>query len=218
MAGGFIDGFMAGIYANGGDRLPLVPLGRWLLGIAAALLFAAYRLGRERRNRTFLMIRCGSQRQWWKRHLLKCLGGSFIFCAGAWLLLRLMDLLLKCNRYGALDNLIILALWTCHVLLLSALLCLLDLTSLRKGAPAGLIVFEVVTLILGFSVPPTAAFTFGTWGMYAQSCLQKAEYGVHPGLVLPAELLAIMGIYWLGLFFIKRGLLKNSGEIVKGDI
>lgn len=75
MGKGFVYDYLAGIEFPGADsiyfgRIPLIPLGRWLLGVAVILLITGVYLNRRRQIFLFEMVRRGGRKNWWNAQFL----------------------------------------------------------------------------------------------------------------------------------------------------
>lgn len=195
----------AGVSVKEMDAFPLVPLGRWLFPIGIYLLIIGFRLGRNKQNRRFVIIRCGRIQKWWKHYFWRnLLQGAFAaVCFPA--LFGLMDLIvLQMFTGDRKETTAIFVLWTVHAMVLSALFLFLETLKIKKLIPAVILLLEGLTFLNGFRFKEIAGFMFGSWGMYVQSNLKEGRYGFSAIRVMLVQAAVIMACYWLGGYLLKR--------------
>ena len=194
----------AGAAMDETDAFPLVPLGCWLFPIGIYLLIIGFRLGRDKQNRCFVIVRCGWIRKWWKHFFLKNLLNGVFAAVSLLTLFKMIDLFALHMFTGNLKEIsVIFILWTVHAITLSALFLLLHTLSMKKMIPAGLLLLEGLTFLSGFQFRKSARFMFGVWGMYVQSNLYKDMYGFSIISVMIVQVTIIIVCYWLGSYLLK---------------
>lgn len=194
----------AGAAMDETDAFPLVPLGCWLFPIGIYLLIIGFRLGRDKQNRCFVIVRWGWIRKWWKHFFLKNLLNGVFAAVSLLTLFKMIDLFALHMFTGNLKEIsVIFILWTVHAMTLSALFLLLHTLSMKKMIPAGLLLLEGLTFLSGFHFRKSARFMFGVWGMYVQSNLYKDMYGFSIISVMIVQVTIIIVCYWLGSYLLK---------------
>lgn len=206
---GFVYDYLAGIEFPGVGsiyfgRIPLISLGRWLLGVAVILFVTGIYLSRRRQIALLEMVRFGGRKSWWSAQFreLFLTGVSACFCYA--LCMKGLDLLRHSPKLQGVEELLILLLWLVHMMTLSSIFCLLDLTAFRQIAPAFLFVTEVSTYTVGFYWWNLSKFMFGNWGMYVQSSRVEDVYGFSPGAVMVLECLMIAAARKIGAVVIEK--------------
>lgn len=194
----------AGVPVDETDTFPLVPLGCWLFPIGIYLLIIGFRLGMDKQNRRFVMVRFGRIQKWWKHVFLRNLfhGAAAAVCLLTvferidWFALRMIP----GNRK---EITVIFVLWTVHAMTLSALFLFLETFKDEKRIPAGLLLFEGLTFLSGFRFRKTARFMFGAWGMYVQSNLYEDTYGFSVISVIIVQAAIMVVCYRLGSYLLE---------------
>ncbi len=194
----------AGVPMDEMDTFPLVPLGRWLFPIGIYLLVIGFRLGMDKQNRRFVIVRCGRIQKWWRHYFLRNLLNGVIAAVSLLTLFQVIDLfafqMFAVNRK---ELSAIFVLWTVHAMTLTSLFLFLDIFNMKKMIPAGLLLFEGLTFLSGFHFRNSARFMFGVWGMYVQSNLYEDTYGFSMISVMVVQGAIIMVCYWLGGYLLK---------------
>ena len=112
----------AGVPINEMDTFPLVPLGSWLFPIGIYLLVFGFRLGMDKQNRRFVIVRCGCKQKWWKHFFLRNLLNGGFAAVGLLTLFKMVDLFALHMFTGNPQEIsVIFVLWTVHAMTLSAL-------------------------------------------------------------------------------------------------
>lgn len=210
MEKGFVYYFMAGIdtfFLNpAADTFELIVGGSyapWCFGMAVVLGAAGYILRRERDVRVFTLIRHGSRKRWWKKHFFHFFIEETVILLLFWLILHGLDGLCMEQRLEKVTEISILTIWITHMLTLSFLFCLLDITKMGWAAPALLLTTEMLTYKIGLFHPGILKFFFGFWGMYVWSRPVKPEMGFAPMVILFVEIFIIIIIYRSGQKILK---------------
>lgn len=194
----------AGVSMNEMDTFPLVPLGCWLFPIGIYLLVIGFRLGMDKQNRRFVMVRCGWIQKWWKHYFLRNLLHGVFAAVCLLALFQMIDLYALQMFTGNLEEIsVIFVLWTVHAMTLSALFLLMETLSIQKFIPAVILLLEGLTFLSGFQFRKSAKFMFGVWGMYVQSTLQEGMYGFSMISVMIVQVIIIIVCYWLGSYLLK---------------
>lgn len=204
MRGSMVYDFLGGIEYSDYLQIPLIPLGRWLLGLALILFIAGVWLGEKRSISVLEQVRYGSRRCWWNAQFWKVFLVGALGCLGYRLLMGSLDHWFHLPKLEAAEGTLILILWLVHMEVLVSMLCLLDITELREIAPAFISLIELLTFSIGFFNWGLAKFMFGSWGMYVQSNKVEPEYGFSPAVVLILECLLVMAVWKSGTILIKR--------------
>lgn len=209
MEKGFVYEYLAGIEfpAYGSiwyGRIPLTPLGRWLLGMAVILLITGIYLNRRRQISVLEMVRFGGRKAWWDAQFwnLFLVGAAGCFCYGFGM--KGLDLLLRLPGTQGMEEVLIFLLWFVHMMTVASLFCLLDLTGFRQLVPAALFVTEVSTFVVGFYSWHLAKFMFGSWGMYLWSDRVEKVYGFSPAAVMLLECGIILAAWRAGAVIIGK--------------
>lgn len=194
----------AGVAMDETDAFPLVPLGCWLFPIGIYLLVIGFRLGTDKQNRAFVIVRCGRIQKWWKHFFLRNLLNGALAAVGLLTLFGIIDLSALHQFTGNIKDIsVIFVLWTVHAMTLSALFLFLEAIRIKKMIPAGLLLLEGLTFLSGFRFRKSARFMFGTWGMYVQSNLYEDMYGFSVINVMIVQITIIIACYWLGSYLQK---------------
>ncbi len=196
--------FLAGIPYMEVREIPLLPLGRWLFGMAVILFSAGVWLGGRRNIATFEIVRFGSRKRWWDFRFwtlfLAAAAGCFCyeFC------IRGLDFLMGIRKPEGMEELLILLLWQVHIVTMVSIFCLLDITAIWKTAPTMLFMTEVSTFVIGIFCRKLSRFMFGNWGMYMQSNAVDAVDGFSPAAVLIMEYVMIAAAWRIGAMALGR--------------
>ena len=194
----------AGVAMDETDAFPLVPLGCWLFPIGIYLLVIGFRLGTDKQNRAFVIVRCGRIQKWWKHFFLRNLLNGVLAAVGLLTLFGISDLSALHQFTGNIKDIsAIFVLWTVHAMTLSALFLFLETLRIKKMIPAGLLLLEGLTFLSGFHFRKSARFMFGVWGMCVQSNLYEDMYGFSIISVMIVQITIIIVCYWLGGCFLK---------------
>lgn len=204
MRGSMVYDFLGGIEYPGYMQIPLVPLGRWLLGLALILFIAGVWLGERRSISILEQVRYGSRKRWWNAQFWKVFLVGAAGCLCYRLFMGSLDYWFQLPRLEVSKGMLLLILWLVHMEVLVSLLCILDTTQLRGIAPAFLSLIELLTFSIGFFNWGLAKFMFGNWGMYVQSNKVEPEYGFSPSVVLVLECLLIVAAWKGGMALIGR--------------
>lgn len=209
MEKGVVYDYLAGVEFAGPEsiyfgRIPLVPLGRWLMGVALVLFVTGIYLERRRQISLFEIVRFGERKRWWNAKFLNLfpIAIAGCFCYGS--CLKGLDLILYSPKRQGTEEILILLLWLVHMMTLAGIFCLFNLTSFRHMAPAFLFVTEVSTYTVGFYWWDLSKFMFGNWGMYVQSSRVEKVYGFSPAAVVFLECLMITGAWKAGATLSER--------------
>ena len=138
--------YLGGIADSGLGGIPLIPLGRWLLGLSVVLFAAGIFLGGKRKIALLEQVRFGSRRHWWNAQF-----GGLLFCGAAACLfyecvIQGADTLLHLPWPEEMDGGLVLILWLVHMETLVGAFGLLDITKFGRFAPAD---FEIYVRNLG---------------------------------------------------------------------
>ena len=209
MENGFVYDYLAGVeFPNSGSiyfgQIPLIPLGRWLMGLAVILFVTGVYLNRRRQIALFEMVRLGGRKSWWNAQFLNLFPVGLAGCLCYGFCMKGLDLFLHLPQAQGIEEILILLLWMVHMITLASILCLLDLTGFRHIAPAFLFVTEVSTYTVGFYRWNLSKFMFGNWGMYVQSNRVEKVYGFSPAAVVFFECLMIAGVWKAGATLSER--------------
>ncbi len=194
----------AGVVMDEMDRLPLVPLGCWLFPIGIYLLVIGFRLGMDKENRPFVIVRCGRIQKWWKHFFLRNLFHGVLAAVSLLTLFETIDLfLLHIVPGNGKEISVIFVLWTVHAMTLSALFLFLEILRMKRLIPSVILLLEGLTFLSGFHFRKSARFMFGVWGMYVQSNLYEDRYGFSVISVIIVQVIIIIVCYWLGSYLLK---------------
>lgn len=209
MGEGFVYDYLAGVEFPAWGSVysgvvPLIPLGRWLMGIAVILFITGIYLSRRRQIFLLETARLGGRKNWWNKQFrnLFLVGMARCLCYASGM--KGLDLFLHLPGVGGMEELLILLLWLVHMMTLASIFCLLDLTAFRQMTPAFLFVTEVSTYTVGFFWWDLSKFMFGNWGMYVQSTKVERIYGFSPAAVVLLQCLMIVVIWRLGGVLLER--------------
>lgn len=209
MEKGFVYDYLAGIdFPVYGDFcagvIPLIPLGKWLMGVAVILFITGIYLSRRRQISAFEMVRFGGRKRWWNAQFwnLFLTGTAACFCYA--FCMKGLDLLLHVPGPQGMEEILVFLLWLVHMMVMASIFCLWDLTAFCRLAPAALFVTEVSTFTVGFYHWNLSKFMFGNWGMYVWSNRVKKDCGFSPGAVMVLECVMILAVWRVGMFMISR--------------
>ena len=209
MEKGFVYDYLAGIEFPGFrsiyfGRIPLILLGRWLMGVAVILFIAGIYLNRRRQILLFEMVRFGGRKRWWNAQFWDLFPAAAAGCFGYAFCMMGLDFFRHTPKTQGLEEILILLLWLVHMMTLISIFCLLDQTASRHLAPAFLFVTEVSTYVVGFYRWNLSKYMFGNWGMYVQSSRVEKVYGFSPAAVMLFECLMITGVWRLGVVLVEN--------------
>ena len=194
----------AGVPMSEMDTFPLVPLGCWLFPIGIYLLIIGFRLGMDKQNTRFVIVRCGWIQKWWKHFFLRNLLNGVFAAVSLLTLFQIIDLFAFPMFTGNLKEiLVIFVLWIVHTMTLSALFLFLETIRIKKMIPTVILLLEGITFLSGFQFRKSARFMFGVWGMYVQSNLYEDMYGFSMISVMLAQVIIIIICYRLGSYLLK---------------
>lgn len=209
MENGFVYDYLAGVeFPSSGSiyfgQIPLIPLGRWLMGLAVILFISGVYLSRRRQIALFEMVRLGGRKSWWNAQFrnLFPVGMAGCLCYGC--CMKGLDFFLHLPQMRGMEEIWILLLWMVHMMALASILCLFDLTGFRHMAPAFLFVTEVSTYTVGFYRWNLSKFMFGNWGMYVQSDRVEKIYGFSPPAVIFTECVMMLVVWRAGIRIVSR--------------
>lgn len=203
MEKGFVYDYLAGIeYPVYGSiwfgRIPLIPLGRWLMGMAVILFVTGIYLSRRRQILLFEMVRFGGRKSWWNAQFWNLFPVGVMACFCYEFCMKGLDFFVHSQRPQGMEEVLIFLLWLVHMMTTACIFCLFDLTAFRVTAPAFLLVTEVSTFTVGFYDWNLSKFMFGSWGMYLQSDRAEKIYGFSPAAVMLLECLIILTVWCAG--------------------
>lgn len=178
----------------------LYELTRWFLPIGVCLLAEGVWLEKWRNIEPLACYRYISMQRWWRWKFVRGLLNGILTAAVLFIAAMAADIV-NAGRFPE-EGWKVFALWFAHAISIMTFFLVLDLTRIRKFAPAALLLLEGVTFLLGFSNMRTARFMYGMWGMYFQSEWYFGEMGVSvlSSLSMEMALIAfgylIKGIMW----------------------
>lgn len=184
----------------------LLELARWLLPIGICLLAEGVCLEEWRKIEPLSCYRYEMVRIWWRQKFVKNLAYG-IFVAAVLLIMAIMvDIMSAAGFSGLLwkEAWKALILWFVHLMTILSLFLVLDMTDLRRLAPAILLLFEGFTFLVGFQSLGIARFMYGMWGMYFQSEWYYGETGMPVSISLMAEGALLVFSYLAGRFLLRR--------------
>lgn len=209
MKKGFVYDYLAGVdfpvYGDFyGGVIPMIPLGRWLMGAAVILLVTGIYLSRRRQILAFEMVRFGGRKSWWNAQFWNLFLTGAAACLCYEFCMKGLDLLLHLPGETGIEEILIFLLWLVHMMTMAGIFCLADLTVSRRLAPAALFVTEVSTFTVGFYHWHLAKFMFGNWGMYVWSSRVKKAYGFSPGAVMILQCVMILMVWRAGTLIVRK--------------
>ena len=190
----------------------LLELAKWLLPIGVCLLAEGICLEEWRKIESLSCYRYEKVKIWWRKKFVKSLLNGLAVAAVLLILAIAVDILGAVRSSGQSWKEVwkVLILWFVHLVTILSLFVVLDLTKLRRLAPAILLLFEGFTFLVGFQSMGISRFMYGMWGMYFQSEWNFGETGVSVSISLMTEgaLLAIS--YLIGRFILGRAILSEQ--------
>ena len=184
----------------------LLELARWLLPIGVCLLAEGVRLEERRKIEPFSCYRYETVSIWWRKKFVKSLLESLAVAVVLLVAAIAVDVLGAARLSGEVWKVFVL--WLVHIITIISFFLVLDLTNLRRLAPAILLLLEGCTFLVGFKFMRAARFMYGMWGMYFQSEWNFSETGVSVFTSLIAEGILLVLSYLAG-----RGLLKGRYRV-----
>ena len=179
----------------------LLELARWLLPIGVCLLAEGVRLEERRKIEPFSCYRYETVSIWWRKKFVKSLLDGLAVAAVLLTMAIAVDIVGTVGLSGEVWK--ALALWLAHIMTIISFFLVLDLTNLRKLAPAILFLLEGCTFLVGFKFMRAAQFMYGMWGMYFQSEWYYGETGVSVFTSLIAEGILLVLSYLAGQVLLK---------------
>lgn len=177
-------------------------LAAWLLPIGVCLLAEGLRLEKWRKIETLASYRYVTVKKWWRRKFAGIMRNGVLTAAVMFIMAMAADIV----NDGKLSDksLNVFFLWLVHMILTMTFFLMLDLTGVRKLAPAILLLSEGGTFLVGFSNTRIARFMYGMWGMYFQSKWYFEETGVSVLSSILFEMALIALVYLAGGIFLER--------------
>lgn len=203
--GGVSEGFS---WAVDFDKV-LFELARWLLPIGICLLAEGVCMEKRRKIEPLSCWRYETVKRWWRRKYVGSLLSGISVAAVLFMAAMAADLVSAADLSGAVWR--VFFLWFAHIAMILSLFLVLDLTKLRRAAPAILLVLEGVTFLAGFQFMERARFLFGMWGMYFQSGWYSAETGVPAAFSLMMEGILLVIGYLTGGILLKKAIKDGQG-------
>ncbi len=209
MEKGFLYDYLGGIeYPDAGSiyfgRIPLIPMGRWLMGVAVILFITGIYLSRRRQIFVFEMVRLGGKKSWWNTEFRDLFPAAAAGCLCYACCMKGLDFFGKYTGVQEKEEILMMLLWLVHMLTLASIFCLLDLAGFRHVTPAVLFMTEVSTYTVGFYWWDISKYMFGNWGMYLQSDRVEEVYGFSPAAVILLEGLMIAAAWKMGALLLER--------------
>lgn len=209
MEKGFLYDYLGGIeYPDAGSiyfgRIPLIPMGRWLMGVAVILFITGIYLSRRRQIFVFEMVRLGGKKSWWNTEFRDLFPAAAAGCLCYACCMKGLDFFGKYAGIQGKEEILMMLLWLVHMLTLASIFCLLDLAGFRHVTPAVLFMTEVSTYTVGFYWWDISKYMFGNWGMYLQSDRVEGVYGFSPAAVILLEGLMIAAAWKMGALLLER--------------
>ena len=182
------------------DRV-LFELARWLLPIGICLLAEGICLEKWKKIEPLSRCRYETVSLWWRRKY----AGSLLYGIAVAAVLFLAAMAVDMVGNGRLSGEVwkVFLLWFVHISTTLSFFLVLDLTKLRRLAPAGLLLLEGITFLAGFQSVRTARFMFGMWGMYFQSRWHYGETGIPMASSLIMEAVLLITGYLAGKKLLK---------------
>ena len=180
----------------------LLELARWLLPIGVCLLAEGVRLEERRKIEAFSCYRYETVSIWWRKKFVKSLLESLAVAVVLLVAAIAVDVLGAARLSGEVWKVFVL--WLVHIITIISFFLVLDLTNLRKLAPAILLLLEGCTFLVGFQSMGKARYMYGMWGMYFQSEWNFGETGVSVFTSLITEGILLVLSYLVGQVLLKR--------------
>lgn len=177
-------------------------LAGWFLPIGICLLAEGLWLEKWRKMELLASYRYVTVKKWWRRKFIRILRNGVLMAAVMYITAMAADIV----NHGELSDKSckVFFLWITHMIMTMAFFLMLDLTRVRKFAPAILLLLEGGTFLMGFSNMRIARFMYGMWGMYFQSEWYFQETGVSVLSSLLIEMTLIVLVYLAGGIFLGR--------------
>ncbi|MDE7423259.1 MAG: hypothetical protein K2N51_06165 [Lachnospiraceae bacterium] len=185
-------------------KVPLLPFGRWLFPIGVYLLIAGSYIEKRRNNDVLVCYRYGSRKCWWNNRFWKGLAYGIPLALLVMLPMIGIDMLFYGITNTMAEIVLMMGLWTLHIISMLALFLGLDLQKEKRGVPAILLLLEGITILIGYSHRKIAHFMYGMWGMYVQSNLYDNVNGFTVSRILFMEVLLIVIIWLCGRIVVKE--------------
>ena len=203
---GMILNFFGGVSQDGTSWMidfdkVLFELTRWLLPIGICLLTEGVWLEKWRKIEPFSCYRYETVKIWWRQKFVKSLLNGIFVAAGFFVIAMVVDIMSTVSFSDQVWKVFVL--WLAHIMTIISFFLVLDLTNLRKLAPAILLLLEGCTFLVGFKFVRAARFMYGMWGMYFQSEWNFGETGVSVFISLIAEGILLVLSYLVGRVFLK---------------
>ncbi|MDE6924253.1 MAG: hypothetical protein K2P59_03180 [Acetatifactor sp.] len=180
----------------------LYELTRWLLPICICLLAEGICLEKWRKIEPLTCYRHETVKMWWRQKYVKSLLNGLSAAAVLFIAAAAVDQLSGVGLSGEVWKVLIL--WLPHILTILSFFLVLDLTGLRRLAPAILLLLEGFTFLLGFTHVGAARFMYGMWGMYFQSKWYYGETGVSVLTSLITEGILLVFGYLTGRLLLEK--------------
>ena len=180
----------------------LFELASWLLPIAVCLLAEGVCLEKWRKIEPLSCYRYEAVKIWWQKKFVKGLLNGITVAAILLITAMVADTMGTAGISSEVWKVLIL--WIAHIMTIMSFFLVLDLTKLRRLAPAILLLLEGFTFLVGFQFTRAARFMYGMWGMYFQSEWNFGETGVSVSISLMAEGVLLVLSYLAGRFMLGR--------------
>ena len=203
---GMVLNFFGGVSQDGTSWMidfdkVIFELTRWLLPIGICLLTEGVWLEKWRKIEPLSCYRYEIVKIWWRQKFVKSLLNCIFVAAVFFVIAMVVDTMSAVSFSDQVWK--VLVLWLSHIMTMISFFLVLDLTNLRKLAPAILLLLEGCTFLVGFQSMKTARFMYGMWGMYFQSEWYYGETGVSVFISLLAEGILLVLSYLVGRVFLK---------------
>lgn len=182
----------------------LFELARWLLPIGVYLLAEGVCLEKWRKIEPLVRYRYETVKIWWRQKFVKSLLNGVFVAAALMIVAIAIDIMSAVVFSDAVWKTLVL--WIAHIMTIMSFFLVLDLTKLRRLAPAILLLLEGFTFLVGFRFPGKTQFMYGMWGMYFQSEWYYGETGVSVLISLVTEGILLVLSYLAGRFLLGRAL------------
>ena len=203
---GMILNFFGGVSQDGFSWMidfdkVLFELARWLLPIGICLLTEGVWFEKWRKIEPLSCYRHETVKIWWKKKFIKSLLNGIFVAAVLIITAMVVDIMSAVDFSDQVWK--VLVLWLAHSMTLISFFLVLDLTNLRRLAPAILLLLEGCTFLVGFHFPGKARFMYGMWGMYFQSEWNFGETGISVFTSLITESILLALSYLTGWVILK---------------
>ena len=185
----------------------LLELARWLLPIGVCLLAEGVCLEEWSKIEPLSCYRYEKVKMWWRKKFVTSLLDGVSMAAVLLIAAIAVDVLGTAGLSGEVWKVFVL--WFAHSITLMSFLAVLDLTKLRRLAPAILLLLEGFTFLVGFQSMGKARLMYGMWGMYFQSKWHYGETGVPVSISLVTESVLLAFSYLIGRFMLRREMLRE---------